>query len=134
MVRKGLPAMAPPAMQLRIVSAEYHRLVLSFSDGITRESNVFTKKSFEANYTVTIEENDLVVEEGRGYPNPNIFFLVWCILNILLLTGAFFTLIFLIRKGLQARRWINSRTDHQRRALANIRQCDQPHFACNHRH
>jgi hypothetical protein len=87
---------------------EYHRLVLSFSDGITRESNVFTKNSFEANYIVTIEENDLVVMEGRGYPNPNLFFFSLVLLNILLLTGAFFTLIFLIRKSAHARGWITA--------------------------
>ena len=86
--------------------SDYHKLVLSFSDGVTRESNVFTKNSFEANYTVTVDANNLHVKEGRGYSNPNIFFLVLVGLNILLLTAACFVVIFLIRKGLQARRWL----------------------------
>ena len=86
--------------------SEYHRLVLSFSDGVTRESNIFTKKSFEANYLVTINKKDLYVEEGRGYPNPTIFFISLVILNILLLAGAFLALVFLIRKGTQARSWV----------------------------
>ena len=45
--------------------SDYHRLVLSFSDGVTRESNVFTKKSFEANYNVIIVEIELFAEECR---------------------------------------------------------------------
>ncbi len=86
--------------------AEYHRLVLIFSDGLTRESNIFTKRSFEANYLVTITANGLIVEEGRGHPNPNIFFISLIILNVLLLVGAFISLIYLIRNGIQSRRWI----------------------------
>lgn len=86
--------------------SDYHKLVLSFSDGITRESNVFTKKSFEANYIVTVDTNNLYVKEGRGYSNPTIFFIILVVLNILLLTAACFIVIFLIRKGVQARRWL----------------------------
>lgn len=86
--------------------AEYHRLVLTFSDGVTRESNIFTKKSFEATYIVTIGKTDLIVEEGRGHLNPNILFIGLMILNILLLAGAFFTLTFLVRKGMQSRGWV----------------------------
>ncbi|MCD4671992.1 MAG: hypothetical protein K8R77_04945 [Anaerolineaceae bacterium] len=86
--------------------SEYHQLRLTFSDGVTRESNIFTKKAFKANYKVTIGKNDLLVEEGRGYPNPSIYFLGLIVLNILLLTAAFLALIILILKIGQARGWL----------------------------
>lgn len=86
--------------------SEYHQLRLTFSDGVTRESNIFTKKAFEANYKVTIGKNDLLVEEGRGYPNPSIYFLGLIVLNILLLTAAFLALIILILKIGQSRGWL----------------------------
>lgn len=54
----------------------YNRLVIRFSDDRTRESNVFTKQAFQANYQVTIRETDLAVEEKIGLPNPLILFLV----------------------------------------------------------
>ncbi|MDX9863302.1 MAG: hypothetical protein RBT34_00710 [Anaerolineaceae bacterium] len=85
---------------------EYHQLVLSFSDGVTRTSNTFTKNNFEAHYLVTVDQTSLFVEEGRGYPNPNLFFIVLVILNILLLTSAFVILLILIRKETQPRRWL----------------------------
>lgn len=86
--------------------SDYHRLVLTFSDGVTRESNIFTKRSFEANYMVTIGKKDLFVEEGRGYPNPNILFFGMAIVNMLLLAGAFLSLVFLIRKGAKSQGWM----------------------------
>lgn len=39
----------------------YHRLELVFSDKKTRKSNVFKTAGFNAKYTVTIRESDLVV-------------------------------------------------------------------------
>jgi hypothetical protein len=49
--------------------SDYHRLVVTFSDGVTRESNVFTKSYFAAEYRVTVRENDLLVEETGGRTN-----------------------------------------------------------------
>lgn len=46
--------------------AEYHRLSIEFSDGKTRQSNIFEKNYFEAYYRVTVREDDLLVEELRG--------------------------------------------------------------------
>ncbi len=54
----------------------YNRLVIRFSDDQTRESNIFTKQAFQANYRVTVRETDLVVEEKAGLPNPVFLFLV----------------------------------------------------------
>jgi len=45
---------------------KYHRLAIEFSDGQTRESNVFTKNHFEAYYTVRVLENSLQVKETGG--------------------------------------------------------------------
>lgn len=50
--------------------AEYQRLQVKFSDGKTRQSNIFRKKYFEARYQVTVRPLDLLVEEQRGSLNP----------------------------------------------------------------
>ena len=42
--------------------APYHRIEVEFSDGKTRQSNVFETAGFESNYTVTIRPDDLFVE------------------------------------------------------------------------
>ena len=46
--------------------ADYHRLILTFSDGVTRESNIFEKKHFDATYEVIVQEDALVVESTGG--------------------------------------------------------------------
>lgn len=48
---------------------EYLYIVLEFSDGVTRQSNIFTKEHFSANYQVTVRANDLLVEETGGSGN-----------------------------------------------------------------
>jgi hypothetical protein len=50
--------------------ARYQRLVISFSDGKTRQSNVFQKRFFDARYQVNIREDDLLVKEKLGSINP----------------------------------------------------------------
>jgi len=47
--------------------AEHFRLSVRFSDGITRESNIFGKRAFQAQYTVRIEDTSLVVEEHSTF-------------------------------------------------------------------
>jgi hypothetical protein len=58
--------------------SKFHRLVLEFSDGVTRESNVFTKTNFDADYQVSVYSDTLeVVEQTGGARWPvsgNIFF------------------------------------------------------------
>lgn len=49
--------------------ADYFRLRVRFSDGITRESNVFGKRTFQARYTVWVEPDRLVVEERAVFGN-----------------------------------------------------------------
>jgi len=48
--------------------APYHRLVIDFSDGKTRQSNVFEKRAYNANYTVTVQPDGMQVKEGWGTP------------------------------------------------------------------
>jgi hypothetical protein len=40
----------------------YHRLEITFSDGRTRQSNIFNTAQFQATYQVTIRPDDLLVE------------------------------------------------------------------------
>jgi hypothetical protein len=59
---------------------EYHRLSIVFSDGVTRQSNVFGKRYFVAAYRVTVRSSDLMVEEIRG---GDMEFLFSILMNIL---------------------------------------------------
>lgn len=49
---------------------DYYRLDFTFSDGKTRISNVFGKEYFYAQYLITVRQDDLLVEELRGYAMP----------------------------------------------------------------
>ncbi|RPJ24785.1 MAG: hypothetical protein EHM33_16705 [Chloroflexi bacterium] len=40
----------------------YHRLEIQFSDGQTRQSNIFETAMFNSTYTVTVRPDDLLVE------------------------------------------------------------------------
>jgi len=46
--------------------APYHRLEIRFSDGVTRESNIFETAGFDSKYTVTVNADDLLVEAQLG--------------------------------------------------------------------
>lgn len=81
-IRSGLlPDLGPIRFQCQIRSCyssgysyrPYHRLIIEFSDGVTRQSNVFTKHVFAANYLVTIQEERLLVEEKPLGPNIPLF-------------------------------------------------------------
>jgi hypothetical protein len=52
--------------------SKYHQLSIEFSDGKTRLSNVFTKTAFDAVYTVTVQEDALLVSEKLGGPPLNL--------------------------------------------------------------
>lgn len=42
--------------------SDYHQLKIQFSDGKTRQSNIFQTAGFDSKYTVTIRPDDLFVE------------------------------------------------------------------------
>jgi hypothetical protein len=54
-------------------SSSYYRLEIEFSDGVTRQSNSFTKLDYFANYLVTIHEDGLEVVEKSMGPNVPYF-------------------------------------------------------------
>jgi hypothetical protein len=49
--------------------SDYHRLVIRFSDGKVRESNIFRNRYFDAVYQVTVQADDLIVEEDLWRSN-----------------------------------------------------------------
>lgn len=42
--------------------APYHILEIEFSDGVTRQSNIFETAGFDSKYKVTVSPNDMLVE------------------------------------------------------------------------
>lgn len=66
--------------------SEYHRLEITFSDGKTRQSNIFKTSGFNAKYNVTIREADLLVEEDTSL-EPLLVLIIsigFCLLGLLL--------------------------------------------------
>jgi|WetSurMetagenome_2_1015567.scaffolds.fasta_scaffold106798_2 hypothetical protein len=75
----ALPKLGPQRFECQVDTcsshaysyAPYHRLEIVFSDGVTRQSNIFTKQAFASNYLVTIQEGSLeVVEKAVGPEIP----------------------------------------------------------------
>jgi hypothetical protein len=60
--------------------SDYHRLEIQFSDGKTRQSNIFKTAEFNATYNVTIRQADLLVESKitLGVLSPYIIILMCC--------------------------------------------------------
>jgi hypothetical protein len=95
-----------------------NQLVITFSDGVTRHSNLFGKQNFNAEYTVTVYKDNLLVQEtgGSKYNPMGVFFAVLiglAILAGLLLVVLLIGLIVLIMRGGHeeplwetSRRWI----------------------------
>lgn len=71
----------------------YHRIEIEFSDGVTRESNVFETAGFDSLYTVTVRPTDLLVEAqfSLGAFPRNVIVLLACmcafVLVLALLAG-----------------------------------------------
>jgi hypothetical protein len=61
--------------------APYHILEVEFSDEVTRQSNVFETAGFNSKYSVTIQQNDLLVKPKFGLAaiSSYIWFLLSCI-------------------------------------------------------
>ena len=75
--------------------SQYQRLSIQFSDGQTRLSNVFTKKHFEAVYTVSVLEKSLQVREtgGRSMVGTFAWEAVWVVLQGYLNPGLAVTIV-----------------------------------------
>ena len=81
---------------------EYLYLEITFSDGITRQSNVFGKEHFDALYEVTVRTDDMVVEETGGQMNEMTKIVVLalggtCLLMLLCIGLIAFIIIMIVR-------------------------------------
>lgn len=64
---------------------DYHYIELEFSDGKTRQSNIFKTAGFNSSYKVTIREDDLLVEPRLLNPNtirPYLLLLLLCLCSL----------------------------------------------------
>jgi hypothetical protein len=83
---------------------DYLQIELTFSDGVTRTSNIFTKKHFNAVYTITVRADDLVVKETGGSGNPYVIFLIVILAAICLVLLAVIGAIVLIVRAVRKKR------------------------------
>jgi hypothetical protein len=66
--------------------APYLRLEIEFSDGITRESNIFETAGFDSRYTVTVRPEDLLIEAQFSLLpsfSPGILEVIICICTLI---------------------------------------------------
>ena len=81
--------------------APYHKIVVEFSDEETRESNVFQTSGFESAYTVTVRQNDLLVDSEfspTGMFPPFFMIVIGCICALVGLSVIAVVVIFLVRR------------------------------------
>jgi len=81
--------------------SDYHKLEIQFSDGKTRQSNIFQTAGFDSRYTVTIHPDDLLVEAqfSLGILPPVAIIVITCIcalVSVGLLVGL---IVFLVRRS-----------------------------------
>ena len=80
--------------------ANFHKMEIEFSDGKTRQSNIFETVGFESEYTVTVRSEDLLVEEHfsllpvPGLTNLTLLCIPGFCIGVLLILG----IVFLIRR------------------------------------
>ena len=78
----------------------YHRLEIQFSDGKTRQSNVFKTAQFQSSYHVTIRPDDLLVEPkftlNLFTPLTYVLLCGGCLVGIAILVAL---IIFLVRRS-----------------------------------
>lgn len=80
----------------------YHRLEIQFSDGKTRQSNIFETAGFKSTYNVTIQQDDLLVEsqfDPMGVFSPTFNIMLLCVACLLCLSViAIVTVILIVRR------------------------------------
>lgn len=81
--------------------APYHRIEIEFSDGKTRQSNVFETAGFDSEYAVIIRPDDLLVEAQFGFSGfPRIVLILLACLCAFVSVGLVAGLaIFLLRRS-----------------------------------
>jgi hypothetical protein len=81
--------------------APYHRIEIEFSDGKTRQSNIFETAGFDSKYMVTIQPEDLLVEARfslRGFPRTAIL-LIACFCAVVGVGLVLGLILFLLRRS-----------------------------------
>jgi hypothetical protein len=83
--------------------APYHRIELEFSDGKTRQSNVFETAGFDSKYMVTIRPDGLLVEARFSlglFPRTMVILIACCcaVVGVALVAGL---MIFFLRRSKQ---------------------------------
>lgn len=77
--------------------SNYHRLLIQFSDGKTRQSNIFKTDQFQSVYKVTIRQDDLLVEPQISLnlfsPWTYLLFCICCLIGIALVVGVIILLV-----------------------------------------
>src|SRR6266508_6629987 len=81
--------------------ATYHKIEIQFSDGKTRESNVFQTAGFNSRYTVAVRPDDLLVEAqfSLGVLPPVFIIVITCICAFVGLALVVGLIVFLIRRS-----------------------------------
>jgi hypothetical protein len=81
--------------------APYHQIEIEFSDGKTRQSNIFETAGFDSKYTVTVHADDLLVE--AEFVSSDFPFLtatiITCICALVGLGVVAVVIIFLVRRS-----------------------------------
>jgi hypothetical protein len=81
--------------------APYHRLEIEFSDGITRQSNIFESAGFDSKYAVTVRPDDLLVEARfslSAFPRTGTV-IVACICALVVLSLIAGLVVFFVRRS-----------------------------------
>ena len=81
--------------------SDYHKLEIQFSDGKTRQSNIFQTAGFDSKYTVTVRPDDLLVEAQLtpgNFPFTS-FIVITCICALVGLSVVAVVVIFLVRRS-----------------------------------
>lgn len=81
--------------------SDYHRLEIQFSDGKTRQSNIFQTAGFDSKYTVTVNPDDLQVDAQSTPGNfpPVAIIVIPCICALIALCLVAIVVIFLVRRS-----------------------------------
>lgn len=85
--------------------SDYHKLEILFSDGKTRQSNIFKTAGFDSKYAVTIRRDDLLVESqfnpGNMFPRSiAVLLLCVCLLIVgVMVVGAIIFFVLRSRKN-----------------------------------
>lgn len=83
--------------------APYHKIEIEFSDGKTRESNIFETGGFNSSYTVTVREDDLFIDAPsnlvpRSFPRVG-FIVLLCACVSLIGIGIVVVIVFMSRRS-----------------------------------